>query len=82
MKSYRFIFGVMSTSHLNIISIFIFGVIFLNSVLIQNGISRTAIREENDYYATDPKAIDYLLRYDYLLLGYKFILINMIILLG
>ena len=36
----------------------------MNSVLIQNGISRTAIREENDYYATDPKAIDYLLRYE------------------
>jgi hypothetical protein len=54
----------MSTLHLDVISIFIFGVIFLNSVLIQNGISRTAIREENDYYATDPKAIDYLLRYE------------------
>jgi hypothetical protein len=39
-------------------------VIFLNSVLIQNGISRTAIREENDYYATDPKAIDLLLQHE------------------
>lgn len=38
--------------------------IFLNSVLIQNGISKTAIREENDYYATDPKAIDLLLKYE------------------
>ncbi len=38
--------------------------IFLNSVLIQNGISRTAIREENDYYATDPKAIDLLLQHE------------------
>lgn len=34
------------------------------SVLAQNGISHTAIREENDYYATDPKAIDYLLKYE------------------
>lgn len=33
-------------------------------ILAQNGISRTAIREENDYYATDPKAIDYLLKYE------------------
>lgn len=34
------------------------------SVLVQNGISHTAIREENDFYATDPKAIDYLLEYE------------------
>lgn len=54
----------MSTSHLNTYLHFIFGVIFLNSVLIQNGISRTAIREKNDYYATDPKAIDLLLQYE------------------
>jgi len=34
-------------------------------VLAQNGISHTAIREENDYYATNPKAIDLLLKYEY-----------------
>lgn len=33
-------------------------------ILAKNGISHTAIREENDYYATDPKAIDELLRYE------------------
>jgi len=33
-------------------------------ILAQNGISKTAIREENDYYATDPKAIDYLLQHE------------------
>lgn len=34
------------------------------SVLATNGISKTAIREENDYYATDPKAITELLKYE------------------
>lgn len=34
------------------------------SVLSQNGISKTAIREPNDYYATDPKAIHQLLKYE------------------
>ena len=34
------------------------------SILAQNGISKTAVREENDYYATDPKAIHYLLKYE------------------
>lgn len=33
-------------------------------ILAQNGISRTAIREENDFYATDPKAIDFLLQHE------------------
>lgn len=33
-------------------------------ILAQNGISKTAIREENDYYATDPRAIDYLLQHE------------------
>jgi hypothetical protein len=33
-------------------------------ILAQNGISRTAIREDNDYYATDPKAIHQLLKYE------------------
>ena len=33
-------------------------------ILAQNGISRTAIREENDYYATNPKAIYELLKYE------------------
>ncbi len=33
-------------------------------VLAQNGISRTAEREQNDYYATDPKAMELLLRYE------------------
>lgn len=47
------------------LSLFLFsGVILLKNVLIQNGISRTAIRETNDFYATDPKAIDYLLKYE------------------
>lgn len=32
------------------------------SVLSINGISKTAIREENDYYATDPRAIQELLK--------------------
>lgn len=36
------------------------GVIYL-SVFVQNGISRKAIREENDFYATNPKAMEYLL---------------------
>lgn len=35
------------------------------SVLAQNGISHTAVREQNDYYATDPKAIDLLLKHEY-----------------
>lgn len=34
------------------------------SILVQNGISRTAIREENDYYATDPRAMTELLKYE------------------
>lgn len=33
-------------------------------ILSQNGISKTAIREENDYYATDPKAMHLLLKYE------------------
>ena len=36
----------------------------INPVLIQNGISKTAIREENDFYATDPRAMSDLLRYE------------------
>ena len=34
------------------------------SILAQNGISRTAIRETNDYYATHPKAMEELLKYE------------------
>ena len=34
------------------------------SVFIQQGISRTAIREENDYYATDPRAMEELLKHE------------------
>lgn len=34
------------------------------SILSQNGISKTAIREENDYYATDPRAMEELLKYE------------------
>lgn len=30
-------------------------------ILAQNGISRTAVREQNDYYATDPRAMSDLL---------------------
>lgn len=33
-------------------------------ILAQNGISKTAQREENDYYATDPRALQYLLNYE------------------
>lgn len=33
-------------------------------VLAKNGISKTAIRETNDYYATDPRAIKELLKYE------------------
>ena len=33
-------------------------------VLSQDGISKTAKREPNDYYATDPKAIEQLLEYE------------------
>lgn len=33
-------------------------------ILAQNGISQTAIREENDYYATDPRAMTELLKYE------------------
>ena len=35
------------------------------SILAMNGISKTAVREVNDYYATDPKAIEYLLKYEH-----------------
>lgn len=34
------------------------------SILSTNGISRTAIREQHDYYATDPKAMELLLKYE------------------
>lgn len=34
------------------------------SVLAVNGISKTAIREKNDFYATDPKAMKELLKYE------------------
>ena len=34
------------------------------SVLSTNGISSTAIREPNDYYATDPRAMQELLKYE------------------
>ena len=43
--------------------LFLKGLIDLG-ILAQNGISKTAIREENDYYATHPKAIDYLLAHE------------------
>lgn len=33
-------------------------------VFAQQGISRTAIREENDYYATDPRAMEDLLKFE------------------
>lgn len=33
-------------------------------ILAQNGISKTAIREKNDYYATDPRAMRELLKYE------------------
>lgn len=33
-------------------------------ILVTNGISKTAVREENDYYATDPDAMRDLLRYE------------------
>jgi hypothetical protein len=33
-------------------------------ILAQNGISKTAIRETNDFYATDPKAMHDLLKYE------------------
>ena len=33
-------------------------------ILAQNGISSTAERESNDFYATDPKAMHYLLKYE------------------
>lgn len=33
-------------------------------ILAKNGISQTAVREENDYYATDPKAMTELLKYE------------------
>lgn len=36
----------------------------LLGILSQNGISKTAIREQNDYYATDPRALEDLLRYE------------------
>ena len=34
------------------------------SILAQSGISHTAIREENDFYATEPKAVYKLLKYE------------------
>lgn len=33
-------------------------------ILAQNGISKTAVRETHDYYATDPKAIKLLLKHE------------------
>lgn len=33
-------------------------------VLVQNGISKTAVREQNDFYATDPEAMHQLLKYE------------------
>lgn len=33
-------------------------------ILAKNGISKTAIREENDYYATDPRAMEDLLKHE------------------
>lgn len=33
-------------------------------VLAISGISNTAVREENDYYATHPEAMEYLLKYE------------------
>lgn len=33
----------------------------MNNVFVTNGISKTAEREPNDYYATDPRAMHYLL---------------------
>lgn len=33
-------------------------------ILAKNGISHTAVREENDYYATDPRAMTELLKYE------------------
>lgn len=33
-------------------------------ILAMNGISNTAVREESDYYATDPRAMEDLLRYE------------------
>ena len=38
-------------------------VLILN-ILATNGISKTAIREENDFYATDPRAMQDLLKYE------------------
>lgn len=38
--------------------------ILVLGILVQNGISRTAIREENDFYATDPRAMEELLKYE------------------
>ena len=34
------------------------------NVLVTNGISKTAEREQNDYYATDPKAMELLLKHE------------------
>ncbi len=63
MKSRRGLFGVVPIDQLVIVSISIpskgrdtMG------ILAQNGISRTAIREENDFYATDPRAMHDLLQ--------------------
>lgn len=33
-------------------------------ILAQNGISKTAVREANDYYATDPRAMEDLLQHE------------------
>lgn len=33
-------------------------------ILAMNGISKTAEREKNDYYATHPKAMEQLLKYE------------------
>ena len=33
-------------------------------ILAQNGISQTAVREENDFYATDPRAMELLLEHE------------------
>ena len=36
----------------------------VNSVLRMNGVNPTVDRIEHDFYSTDPKAIDYLLKYE------------------
>lgn len=55
--------GWLPTIILDIVSLFICRGETMD-IKVTNGISRTAVREDNDYYATDPRAMQDLLYYE------------------